>query len=45
MFIRNRQLYKEFGIPTVKDFIPTQTHAFHAKLPLVASAIRLDSST
>ena len=46
-FIRNRQLYKEFAIPTVKDFITTQKPAFQAKLPLVAIAIyfKLDSST
>ena len=38
-FDRNTQLHKEFVIPTLKDFITTQMHAFHAKLPLVASAV------
>ena len=31
-------LHREFSIPTLKDLITTQTQAFYAKLPLVASA-------
>ena len=38
----NRQMHKVFGIPRLKDFITTLRHAFHSKLPLMASAIRWD---